>query len=175
MQDNHTLAFITPYHQATKGHRNIMAIVEACALEAQAELEPKMTFVPIFQPGFMREHMLGGLTPRLILVDFPDSGHRVELSLAQEIDRLRDSCFISLDMYRPDPDPDQNPRPNYFLSIGLEPDAVVPSRTSVNIDPLLNPRHLAPLTEDDLKYWSHQATTPIQYSSYRAARWKSDG
>lgn len=150
---NYTIVFLSPYIQTTAGHRNILRIVSA-VVERMAEVSKlPIRLVPVYDSWPIRDHMITGLKPNLVLVDFPDDGQRDALTALRVKPELASTRFIALEMYAPDKTADPAPKPDYHLRIGLEPDVFEQTQGLVCIPPLINPDCVAPLKLEELAAW----------------------
>lgn len=154
------VVFLAPYFQTTKGHRNVKNVIQATIAEIIEERELDASFVVVTQRGFLREHMIEGLKPALMIVDFPDSGEREWLRAMQSIDRFKTCKLVALRMCTPGWDMDPNPAPIYDAQIVLEPGAelIAGERVSngINVRPMVNSTALKPLTDEDRAKWKER-------------------
>jgi hypothetical protein len=129
------LVFYQPYHSTTSGHTTIRKIIS----EAIDETTVLVTFTAPSQLQSWLER-----TPRkpdLLLVDFPDSGHRKFISEIRHQSFMRGVPLAYVDMFAPSPDPDPTPRIAYDMRFAFDPysmdDERPPATHWLDVGPLL--------------------------------------
>jgi len=152
-KDKNVVAFVSPYQHTTSGHRNILNVVLQAFNLIEGARSEEWVVQLISQKGALCEHMLTGLKPRMIVVDFPDTGIRTEAAKFTSLPGCEESIMIGLEMYSPPNDWDTRQRPHYQLRIGLEPECLEMTNGVINISPVLNSTHLAQLSAMEISRW----------------------
>lgn len=152
------VGFYQPYFYTTQGHKNILGMVTRL-LHA---VSPSVRVAPLFSDSSVARNQLKQLKPPLVIVDFPDAGHKDWITEMHAIIKEWNGELWYLAMY---------PRPigiavgyaEYDRVIGLEPDVGIEDgtgqylfRPSHEVSPLIAKDKVVEPSPLDIQWWHQQ-------------------